>query len=265
MLQIDFTGKRILVTGGAGIGVGAGVCEAIAESGGQLIINDLDHSKVEAAVKKYPNAISAPGDISNPDDVERIFKTLDLEHGVVHGLVNNAGVGLRKKAHQAEESEFDRLYDIDVKGIWLMAKAFANQLIAHDEQGHLVNISSVHAHKTTSRYAIYSSAKMAVEGLTKGMSVELGEYGIRCNAVAPGYVDSEQNWEAVASWSDNPKEWERESKEEYQSLKHMISARDCGNAVVFLLSDLARSITGHTLMVDAGFTNLLYANNFINK
>lgn len=265
MLKIDFTGKRILVTGGAGIGVGAGVCEAIAECGCQLIINDLDRDKIQEAVRKYPNAISAPGDISNPKDVEKIFKTVNSEYGAVHGLVNNAGVGLRKRAHEADESEFDRLYNIDVKGVWLMARAFANQLIAHDELGHMVNISSVHAHKTTSRYAIYSSAKMAVEGLTRGMSAELGEFGIRCNAVAPGYVDSEQNWEAVASWSDDPKEWERESMEEYQSLKHMISARDCGNAVVFLLSDLARSITGHTLMVDAGFTNLLYANNFINK
>ncbi|MGI9550935.1 MAG: SDR family NAD(P)-dependent oxidoreductase [Aurantibacter sp.] len=265
MLQIDFTGKRILVTGGAGVGVGAGVCDAIAECGGQLIINDLGGDKVEEVVRKYPNSISAPGDISNPKDVEKIFKTVNSKYGVVHGLVNNAGVGFRKKAHEAGESEFDRLYHIDVKGVWLMARAFVNQLIAHDEQGNLVNISSVHAHKTTSRYAIYSSAKMAVEGLTRGMSVELGEFGIRCNAVAPGYVDSEQNREAVASWSDDPKAWERESMEEYQSLKHMISARDCGNAVAFLLSDMARSITGHTLIVDAGFTNLLYANNFINK
>ncbi len=265
MLHLDFTGKRYLVTGGAGVGVGAGICEAIAECGGQLIINDLDIEKTNKAVQRYPNAIAAPGDICNPKDVDRIFASIKERYGVIHGLVNNAGVGLRKRAHEVDESEFDLLYNIDVKGVWLMTKAFAKQLIAHDEVGHLVNISSVHAHKTTPNHAIYSSAKSAVEGLTRGMSVELGELGIRCNAVAPGYVDSEQNRSAVASWSDDPKQWEKEQKDEYQSLRQMITARDCGNAVVFLLSDLARSVTGQTLKVDAGFTNLLYANSFIDK
>jgi len=265
MLSLDFTGKRYLVTGGAGVGVGSGVCEAIAACGGQLFINDLDIEKIKTVLEKYPNAIAAPGDISNLKEVERMFSTINKNHGVIHGLVNNAGVGLRKNAHEVSESEFDNLYNIDVKGVWLMAKAFANQLIAHKEIGHLVNVSSVHGHLTAVKHAVYSSAKCAVEGLTRGMSVELGEFGIRCNAIAPGYLDSEQNRQAVARWSDDPKQWENEQKEEYQSLRHMITARDCGNAVVFLLSDLARSITGHTILVDAGFTNLLYSNSFIGE
>ncbi len=265
MLQLDFTGKRYLVTGGAGVGVGAGVCEAISACGGQIIINDLNSEKVNEAVKKYPNAIAAPGDISDPKEVKRIFTTINEKYGLVHGLVNNAGVGLRKNAHEVSESEFDGLYNINVKGVWLMAKEFANQLIAHKEIGHIVNISSVHGHKTTLKHAIYASAKSAVEGLTQGMSVELGKFGIRCNAVAPGYVDSEQNRGAVATWSDSPEQWEKEQTDDYQSIRHLITARDCGNAVVFLLSDMARSITGHTILVDAGFTNLLYSNSFIGE
>ena len=264
MLQIDFTGKRYLITGGAGVGVGAGVCEAIAACGGQIIINDLDAEKTERAVNKYPNALAAPGDISDPKEVDRIFDFINKKYGVIHGLVNNAGIGLRKNAHNAEESEFDHLYNVDIKGVWLVAKAFANQLIAQNQKGHLVNISSVHARKTAAKHALYSSAKSAVEGLTRGMSVELGALGIRCNAVAPGYIDSEQNRDAVASWAKDPKQWEEEQKDEYQSLRHLITARDCGNAVVFLLSDLARSITGQTIIVDAGFTNLLYSNSFIS-
>ncbi|MFK5974512.1 MAG: SDR family oxidoreductase [Flavobacteriaceae bacterium] len=263
MVYLNFTGKRYLVTGGAGLGVGAGICEAIAECGGQLIINDLDIEKTKKTAKKYPNAIAIHGDICNPKDVNRIFATIKEQYGVIHGLVNNAGVGLRKRANEVDESEFDHLYNIDVKGVWLMSKAFANQLITHKEVGHLVNISSVHAHKTTINHAIYSSAKSAVEGLTRGMSVELGEFGIRCNAVAPGYVDSEQNRKIMTSWTNDPDQWEKEQKDEYQSLRHLITARDCGNAVVFLLSDLARSITGQTIKVDAGFTNLLYSNSFI--
>lgn len=263
MLQIDLSDKKYLVTGGAGTGVGAGICEAIAVCGGQLLINDIDAEKAATAANKYPNAFPVPGDVSVSKDVERIFAEIEKEHGVFHGLVNNAGVGLHKKAHLADESEFDHLYNIDVKGVWLMAKAFVKQLKKKGQMGHIVNISSVHAHKTYSQYAIYASAKSAVEGLTRGMSIELGEMGIRCNAVAPGYVDSEQNRKAVASWTDKPEAWLRTHINDYQSLRQAICNRDCGNATVFLLSDLARSITGQTILVDAGLTNLLYANSFI--
>ena len=263
MLHIDFSDKKYLVTGGGGTGVGAGVCEAIAACGGQLLINDIDAEKAETAANNYPNAFAVPGDVSDPKEVERIFKVIEKEHGVVHGLVNNAGVGLRKKAHLMEESEFDRLYNIDVKGVWMMAKAFVNQLAGKNVIGHIVNISSVHAHATLSKYAIYASAKSAIEGLTRGMSIELGEMGIRCNAVAPGYVDSQNNWAAAASWTDNPAAFFEEQNNDYQSLRHPINARDCGNAAVFLLSDLAGSITGQTIIVDAGLTHLLHANSFI--
>ena len=144
-----------------------------------------------------------------------------------------------------------------------MSKFFVAQLVNHKETGHIVNISSVHARETISGFAIYASAKSAVEGLTRGMSIELGNMGIRCNAVAPGYVDSEHNQKAVASWTDRPLDWLESQKNDYQSLQQMVSARDCGTVVVFLLSELSRSITGQTLTVDAGLTNLLYANSFI--
>jgi len=263
MLKIDLSDKKFLVTGGAGSGVGAGVCEAIVACGGQLLINDIEIEKVELAAKKYPNAFPVPGDISNQKDVKKIFAIIEKEHGIIHGLVNNAGVGLRKKAHLMHESEFDHLYNIDVKGVWMMAKAFVNQLVNNDLQGHIVNISSVHANVTLSKYAIYASAKAAVEGLTRGMSIELGEHGIRCNAIAPGYVDSHQNLDAAASWTDNPERFFDEAVNDYQSVRQAISARDCGNVAVFLLSDLSKSITGQTITVDAGLTNLLHANSFI--
>ncbi|MEO9894183.1 SDR family oxidoreductase [Aurantibacter sp.] len=263
MLQIDFSNKRYLVTGGAGTGVGSGICEAIAASGGQILLNDINFEKAKIAAQKYENAFPVPGDVSSQKEVEEMFALIQKEYGPIHGLINNAGVGLRKEAHIAEESDFDHLYNIDVKGVWMMAKAFVNQLNRNKIKGHIVNISSVHAHETLTKYAIYASAKSAVEGLTKGMSIELGEFGIRCNAIAPGYVDSLQNWDAAASWTDDPKGFFEEQQNDYQSLKHAINARDCGNTAVFLLSELANSITGQTIIVDAGLTNLLHANSFI--
>jgi NAD(P)-dependent dehydrogenase (short-subunit alcohol dehydrogenase family) len=243
--------------------VGSGVCEAIAACGGQILLNDLDSEKAETAAKKYPNAHAIPGDVSNYEEVKRIFACIQQEHGPIHGLVNNAGIGIRKQAHLADESDFDHIFDIDVKGVWMMARAFVNQLIENGLTGHIVNISSVHAHATLSKYAIYASAKAGVEGLTRGMSIELGEHGIRCNAIAPGYVDSQQNWEAAVAWTDDPATYFEEQINEYQNLRQHINPRDCGNTAVFLLSDLARSITGQTILVDAGSSNQLHANSFI--
>lgn len=265
MLNIDLSDKNILVTGGAGIGIGSGVCEALSAAGAFIIINDLDPEKLNNAVQKYPNAMGVIGDISNPSDVERIFNEINEQQGVVHGLVNNAGVGLSKMAHLASEEEFDDLYNIDVRGVWLMSKAFVKQLQNNSKKGNIVNISSVHSLATISNYAIYASAKSAVNGLTKGMSIELGNQGIRCNAVAPGYVHAAQNEALISSWTDDPKKWVEDVKNDYQSLPNEISAQDCGNSVAFLLSNLSKSITGQVITVDGGSINLLHANSFISK
>ena len=265
MLTLDLSGKNILVTGGAGVGIGSGICEALAEAGAFIIINDLDCEKVENAVQKYPNAMGITGDISNPSEAERIFNDVNEQHGIVHGLVNNAGVGLSKKAHLASTKEFDDLYNIDVRGVWLMSKAFVKQLLNKKQKGNIVNISSIHSTATIPNFAIYASAKSAVDGITKGMSVELEKDGIRCNAIAPGYVHAAQNEGLIGAWTDDPKKWVEDLKKDYQSLKHPITARDCGNSVVFLLSDLSKSITGQVITVDAGSVNLLHANSFISK
>jgi meso-butanediol dehydrogenase/(S,S)-butanediol dehydrogenase/diacetyl reductase len=95
------------------------------------------------------------------------------------------------------------------------------------------------------------------------MSIELGKYGIRCNAIAPGFVDSEYNEQAVKEWSDDPKKWMKDQIEDYQSVPKAISSLDCGNLVVYLLSEYSNSITGQIIKVDSGFTNLLYSNSFL--
>lgn len=262
-MDINLKGNTILITGAAGDGVGHGICDALANCGATLLINDLHPEKTKKAAERYPIAYPIIGDISESAEVKRMFVEIEKEYGVVHGLVNNAGTGMHKKAHLAEDQEYDNLFNVDVKAVWMVTRAFINQLVSYNKLGNIVNISSVHARKTVSRFAVYASAKAAVEGLTRGMAIELGQMGIRCNAVAPGYVDSSQNRTAVASWTSNPENWLEQQKNEYQSIRHLIPAQDCGNAVAFLLSDLAKSITGQTLTVDAGLSNLLYSNNFI--
>lgn len=255
---MDLTDKKILVTGAGGVGVGGGVCQALVNFGATIILNEIDLEKAEAAVKKYPKAIPIAADIGDPEQVSDMFEHISKKIGVLDGLVNNAGVGLSTVAHEAREEEFDRLYDIDIKGVWRVSKAFVRQLLDAGRIGNIVNISSVNAHSTISPYAIYASAKSAVEGLTRGMAVELGPHNIRVNAIGPGLVHAEQNDELIRSWSDDPQKWVRDIVMGEQVLLHPIEPVDCGNAVAFLLSDLSRAITGQVIYVDKGTTSLLF-------
>ena len=261
-MQIDLKDKNILVTGGAGNGLGSGICEAVAHSGGRVIVNDINLEMAREAAAKYKDAYAVAGDVSKSDDVTRMFAEIKEQCGTIHGVVNNAGIGLANYAHEANEEEVNRLFDIDVKGVWLGSQAFVKQLLTAKEVGHIVNISSVQAFATMHKMALYASAKSAVNGLTRGLAVELGQYNIRCNAVAPGYIYSDQSINIISKWSPDPAKWIEDHKSDHQCLNSFTSARDCGNVIAFLLSDLSRSITGQTIYVDNGTTNLLYNNEY---
>ncbi|MBX2814709.1 MAG: SDR family oxidoreductase [Saprospiraceae bacterium] len=259
----DLSGKKILITGGGGIGVGAGVSQVLIGYGADLIITELNQEKAAQARLKYPTAQVLVSDVRKSEDVEALFKIIEEEHGNLDGLVNNAGVGLTKNSWEATEAEFENLYQVDIYGVWRMSRAFVQHLLDSNRTGSIVNISSVHASATAPNYAIYSSAKAAVEALTKGMAVELGASGIRANAVAPGLVHAEQNYDLIRAWTNDPHQWVKEHTEDHQVLRHLIQPDDCGQAVAFLLSDLSSSITGQILHVDNGMTLQLYNNKFM--
>jgi NAD(P)-dependent dehydrogenase (short-subunit alcohol dehydrogenase family) len=262
--MLSLQGRTILVTGGAGVGVGKGVCDAVAKLGGTLVINDVSPELAERAAHAYPNALALGGNIADPNEIGRMFAMLSSQRIVLDGLVNNAGIGLSQMAHNASEFDYDRLISIDLRGVWLVTRAFTHHVLNTKLQSaSIVNISSVHAHSTMARYALYSSAKAGVEGFTRGLAVELGPNNIRCNAVAPGYVHSTQNMDLISTWTDDPQTWVRDHSMNQQALEFQIEPLDCGWAVAFLLSDLARAITGQTLRVDAGMTAMIYNKDFL--
>ncbi|GJM28050.1 MAG: beta-ketoacyl-ACP reductase [Cyclobacteriaceae bacterium] len=254
----DLRGKKILVTGAGGVGVGGGICQALDRFGATIIVNEINLDKAVSAAGKYTNAIPVQADIGDGGQIESMFQKIAGEVGIIDGLVNNAGVGLSKVAHEASEDDFDRLYDIDIKGVWQVSKAFVNQLLKAGKRGNIVNISSVNALATMSRYALYASAKSAVEGLTTGMAVELGTHNIRVNAVAPGLVKAEQNYDLVKTWSDHPDQWMKEFPYDQQAIPEDINPVEVGNAVAFLLSEMSSAVTGQTLYVDKGTTSLIF-------
>ncbi len=259
---MNFKGKNILVTGGGGAGVGAGICKVLSEAGATVILNEKNISKAEKAAAQYKNAVPVSADVSVESEINRMFEELTEAVGPIHGLVNNAGVGLSKVAHEASIADFDRLYHIDIKGVWMVSKVFVQKVLNDKATGNIVNISSVHANATMSRYALYSSVKSAVEGLTTGMAVELGKHNIRVNAVGPGYVHAEQNYDLIKTWADDPVKWVEDYFSDHQAMNFEVLPEDCGNVVAFLLSDLSRAITGQTIYADAGSVCLLYNRSY---
>lgn len=257
------TGRNVLITGAGGDGVGGGVCEVAHREGARLFINDLDADRARAAAARYPGATGVPGDVSKASEIDRMFKQIAGMGVILDGLVNNAGVGLARRSHRTEEADFDRLYGVDVRGMFMVTRAFLRQLLPAKRPGSIVNISSVHARMTIAQYTLYAGAKAAVEGLTRGWAVELGADRIRCNAVAPGYVHAEQNLALIKNWAPDPRAWVDEQIRDQQAVPLEITPADCGNAVVFLLSDSSRCITGQSLCVDCGTTILLYPKNFV--
>lgn len=274
---MTLTDKTILVTGAAGNGVGAGVCRAITEAGGRLVVNALSAEETDRAVSVHGAVAGFTADVSVEAEVERMFSGIAHSVGRLDGVVNNAGVGLDRRLLDTTMAEYERLEAVDLRGVWLVSRAFARQAADGGESesggerggerggatgGSIVNISSVHATATMSGYSLYAAFKAGVEGLTRGLAAELGGQRIRCNAVAPGYVHSEQNVELIAGWTDDPAGWVKAHTQLQQALPRELEPIDCGWAVAFFLSDMSRAITGQVLRVDAGLTTLLYDKDF---
>ncbi len=259
---MDLSHLKVLVTGGGGGGVGAGVCQALDNFGATLIINELTIEKAVEASKLYKKAIPVQADLRSAEEVEKMFSEIKEKAGNINGLVNNAGVGLAKPVHEVEESEFDRTYGVNIRGTWLVTKYFVKQLLDNKIKGNIVNISSIHGFASQPNYSIYASTKSAIEGFTKAMAYELGGYGIRSNAIGPGLVHAEQNYELFKAFTSDPEKYEEDFIENQQALNHLIQPIDCGNTVAFLLSELSRSITGQVIYVDAGKTIMLCNREF---
>ncbi len=262
MQAIDLSEHKILITGGAGLGIASGLCEALNNCGATLVINDISQEKLDRCREQYPSALTIRADLNKSADLVEMFDKIDEFCGGVNGLVNNAGVGLSKLAHQVSDEEYNHLFNTDVKAVWQLSKLFVKKCLEKNTTGNIVNISSVHAHSSQSRYALYCSAKNAVVGLTKGMACEIGPLGFRVNAVGPGYVHAEQNYDLIKTWTDDPEQWVKDFVENQQVLNYDIRPVDIGNCVAFLLSDLARCITGQNIFVDNGVTSLIFNRDF---
>lgn len=235
--------KVVLVTGGSR-GIGAAVCRKFAAEGYTVAIN---YEKSEEKAKALADEIGGRAfraDVSDYAEVSKMFSEIEEQLGGVNVLVNNAAVSVVGLFQDMTESEWERLFGVNVKGVFNCAKRAVGNMLG-EQAGSIVNLSSMWGVTGGSCEAHYSAAKAAVIGYTKALAKELGPSGIRVNCVAPGTVATEMN--AHLSKED------LDALAEEAPLGRIGTPEEIAEAVFFLASERASFITGEVLNINGGF------------
>ncbi len=240
-------GKTAVVTG-AGQGFGFGIAETFVREGARVACLDLKPEVAEAAAKRFgPAALPLTADVSKREDVERAAKAAIEAFGRVDIVVNNAGTTHRNKPlMEVEEAEFDRIFAVNVKSIFLTAQAFVPHM-REKGGGVFVNVGSTAALRPRPGLAVYNASKGAVHLMTKSMAVELAPH-IRVCAIAP--VAGETPLLAMFMGEDTPEK--RAAFKATVPLGRFSTPADIGAAALYLASDEAAFLTGVVLEVDGG-------------
>jgi 2-deoxy-D-gluconate 3-dehydrogenase len=250
--DFDLEGRVIVVTG-AGRGIGRAIASDIAASGGTVIgcsrtAADLESLKEEIAIQGRKCEVIA-ADLSNKDGIETMIEfALAVSHRI-DGLVNNAGVNIRHDAVDYNEAEFDEVINLNLRTVFWSCVLAAKQMITQNTGGGIVNITSQAGVVGAPGRAPYSAAKAGVSNLTRTLAAEWGKFGIRVNALAPTVTLTSGGKQAMVEWPDLAQE-----VREQVLLGRPAELREVSTPTVFLLSRAAGMITGHTLVVDGGWT-----------
>jgi NAD(P)-dependent dehydrogenase (short-subunit alcohol dehydrogenase family) len=239
-------GRRALVTG-AGSGIGEGIALAMGRAGAFVICADINReAAVRTAWRIGADAGAYALDVTDRAAVDALAAAVQVAHGPIDTLVNNAGIIRRGKVDDPDtRADWDATLAVNLDGVYNMVTAFIGQLKA--TRGCIVNIGSIQSFVALPNSAAYTASKAAVRGLTQHLATELSPHGVRVNAIGPGLVATPLNERA------------RQNPDYMANFTHRIpmgrigTPDDIAGPAVFLASDLARYVTGITMPVDGGF------------
>src|SRR5690554_1999258 len=240
-------GKTAIITG-ATRGIGKGIALLFAQHGANVAFTYS--SSVEAATQLENDlqqlGIKAKGYQSDAADFEQAQKFVDhvLEYfGNIDVLINNAGITKDNLLMRMGEEDFDKVIEVNLKSVFNMTKAVQRTMLKN-RKGSIINMSSVVGVKGNAGQANYAASKAGVIGFSKSVALELGSRNIRCNVIAPGFIETEMTAklgeEVIKGWTDAI------------PLKRGGTPEDVANACVFLASDMSAYITGQVIHVDGG-------------
>ncbi len=243
--------KVALVTGG-GSGIGRASCLAFAREGARVAVADVDLEGAEETVRLIEgvggSGVGFRVDVRKSGEVEALVDRVVEEFGRLDCAFNNAGVGGEvQNTHEYPEDDWDRVLDVNLKGVWLCMK-YEIPVMLRRGGGAIVNTASIYGLSGAGGYIAYNAAKHGVVGVTKTAALEYAEIGIRVNAVCPGYILTPMTIPGIEA---NP-ELERRMVSQ-TPMGRMGRPEEIAEAVVWLCSDGASFVTGHTMTPDGGY------------
>ena len=246
--DINLEGKTVLITG-ATKGLGRGAAEAIAEAGGNIIAIGRNQSELNSLGKKIKKLkvqyTSFNCDVTNYSKIKKFItnlKKLDI-------LVNNAGTNIPENFLNVKKTSLEILLNVNTKAVFNIAQLCANQIIKlKRKQGSIINISSIFGLVAGQKRTVYSMTKFGVEGLTKGMALDLAKYNIRVNSVCPNIVLTPRTKKYF-----NDKKYNKYVKES-TPINKVVTISDVATSITFLASEASSMITGTSIIIDGGWT-----------
>jgi NAD(P)-dependent dehydrogenase (short-subunit alcohol dehydrogenase family) len=244
--------QRVLVTAGAS-GIGREIIRAFAAGGASVFTCDVDTAALAKLEEEVPGVSTTPCDVGVRADIERMMQVGLTALGGLDVLVNNAGIsGPTAPVEQFDADAWDQVVRVNLTGTFDVTR-LAIPHLKNAAGGVIINMSSVAGRFGYANRSAYSATKWGIIGFTKTLAIELGEFGIRANAILPGAVAGpriERVFEARAQASGQSLEEVKASAMAHQSLKRLVDPRDIAALAVFLASDSAKSISGQMLPID---------------
>ena len=241
---------------GAGSGIGRGASAALAAAGARVVVNDVVPDGLDETLELVRGAgsegVACVGDVRVRADVQRIVDNAVSTFGGLDAMVANAAVGHYADLEEMTEADIDRVLDVDLKGALTCAQLGIPALRARGG-GSIVFVTSVQAYATLRGCVVYGAAKAGLVAAARALSVELGEHGIRVNAIAPGTIDTPMLARDLADMNAEEAEGFLDRVRAANALGRVGTVSEIGDVLVFLLSDAARYVTGTTIVADGGF------------
>ena len=241
-------GKVAVITGGA-LGIGRATARLFASEGATVALGDIDGLGAEKVAREIGEngrtALARPLDVGDAGQVNAFVAAVVAEYGRIDVMVANAGIAHSAPFLEHPEAQWQRVLRVNLTGVFLTCQAAARQMVSQGGLGRIISIASINAFRGVENLVGYNAAKAGVVELTKTMAVELAHHGITVNAIAPAQIDTRLT-------RTLPEE-ARQRRVDRIPLGRFGEPDDIAKAALFLASDDARYVTGHTLAVDGGY------------